>query len=82
MECDQQTLYLFITSIFTGFMWILSEIIGSSKCKPNGVFEFCINGFCVELQYESCDNHDENVNVDVDETSFLIARKPPQVSCI
>lgn len=31
-------------------MWVLSEIIGSSKCKPNGVFEFVVTGFCIEVK--------------------------------
>lgn len=85
MDCETEKIYLLLSTIFTSFMWILSEIIGSSKCKPNGVFEFAVNGFCVELKYEPCDAHsedDENVSVEVDETSFFINRKPPHIPSI
>lgn len=82
MECETEKGYLLASTIFTSLMWILSEIIGSSKCKPNGVFEFAINGFCIEFKYEPCDVHDENVSVEDDETPFLINRKPPQSSPI
>jgi len=52
---SSENLYL-ISTIFTSVMWLLSEIIGSSKCKANGVFEFVINGFCIEIKYDSSNN--------------------------
>lgn len=59
IDCNKEYLYLFITSLFTSFLWVISEIIGSSSCKSNGVFEFIVNGFCVEVKYEN--NVDEIV---------------------
>ena len=50
MECQEEKFYLVLSSIFTASMWVLSEIIGSSKCKPNGVFEFVVTGFCIEVK--------------------------------
>lgn len=36
--------YGWAISIVTSVLFILSELIGVSKCKPNGVFEFCMYG--------------------------------------
>lgn len=46
MSCEDDKFYLLLATFITGFLWIVSEIIGGSKCKPNGVFEFIIGGFC------------------------------------
>ena len=53
MECQKDSMFLFLTAMTTGTLWILSEIIGSSKCKAGGVFEFMLYGFCVEVRLET-----------------------------
>lgn len=70
MQCENEKFYLLLSTLFTGLMWILSEIIGSSKCKPNGVFEFVVQGFCVEI-HALQDSHG-NVNGHAYEQSPLM----------
>jgi hypothetical protein len=77
-DCSKEYIYLVATSIFTSVLWFISEIIGSSSCNSNGVFEFIINGFCVEVKYENV-NIEEGVEAfeAVDERSFLINKSLP-----
>lgn len=56
--------------MFTASLWVLSEIIGSSKCKAGGVFEFMVYGFCVEVRRE---RPIEQPIVSREETSLLMA---------
>ena len=81
-ECEKEKFYLLLSATFTGAMWVLSEIIGSSKCKPNGVFEFIVHGFCFNIkinahrvtpaQIDGTDAHDH-------ETDLLIDQAPPEM---
>lgn len=41
---DPLTSTLIVTQIITGFLFILSEILGSSSCRYNGVFQFVFDG--------------------------------------
>lgn len=68
-ECEKENIYLIFTTLFTGFMWLLSEIIGSSKCSAGGVFEFVINGYCVEISRDTRNTSRERVRVTVVEPS-------------
>ena len=72
MECEKENFYLFISTIFTGSLWVLSEIIGSSKCRAGGVFEFCIYGFCIEISRDTRNDHPQEIVTRVDETSLLM----------
>lgn len=58
--------------MFTGSMWILSEIIGSSKCSAGGVFEFMIRGYCVEIRRETDHTHPHDRAPQESETSLLL----------
>ena len=82
VDCGKEYIYLFITSIFTSILWLISEIIGSSNCKSNGVFEFIINGFCVEVKYENigvgADVGVDEASIYGDERAFLINKSLPQ----
>ena len=78
-DCNKEYIYLLATSVFTSVLWFISEIIGSSSCNSNGVFEFIINGFCVEVKYENIVEPDEGVeaNEALDERAFLINKSLP-----
>ncbi len=72
-ECEKENIYLLMTTIFTGFLWILSEIIGSSKCSAGGVLEFVVHGYCVVITRETRDTPRDSVLVTtVEETTLLI----------
>jgi hypothetical protein len=58
-DCNKEYFYLFITSLFTSFLWLLSEVIGSMACKSNGILEFIVNGFSVQLKYEVVEGDDD-----------------------
>ena len=46
---DPLTSTLIVTQIITGFLFILSEVLGASTCKYNGVFQFIFDGcLCME----------------------------------
>ena len=49
-KCDRENLFLCVSTIITGFLWLLSEIIGSSTCKSGGVIEFMIRGYFVHIR--------------------------------
>lgn len=55
MECESEKFYLLLSTTFTASMWILSEILASSKCKPNGVFQFVVHGFCISIHKKERD---------------------------
>ena len=78
-DCSKEYIYLVVTSIFTSVLWFISEIIGSSSCSSNGVFEFIINGFCVEVKYENIQSEDGSIEDlgAVDERAFLINKSLP-----
>jgi hypothetical protein len=80
-DCSKEYIYLFVTSIFTSMLWLISEIIGTSSCNSNGVFEFIVNGFCVEVKYETVEAEIEREILEagdgVDERSFLISKSLP-----
>ena len=74
MECEKENFYLFLSTMFTGFLWILSEIIGSSKCKAGGVFEFFVRGYCVEISRDTRNDRpqDGTIVTILEETPLLM----------
>ena len=54
-ECTDKYV-MFYASIASTTLWLLSEVLGMSKCKSNSVFEFVLNGFCYEI---SVKRHEE-----------------------
>ena len=67
-ECEKENVYLLLSTFVAGLLWVLSEIIGSSKCRAGGVFEFMIHGYCIEISRE---NRIETHTI-VESTSLLI----------
>lgn len=44
IECGETPSFLIITQIATFVLFVFSEILGSSKCQYNGVFELVVGG--------------------------------------
>lgn len=72
MDCSKDNVYLLLTAMATSALWILSEIIGSSKCRAGGVFEFMLYGYCVEVRRETAHAHPHPEPSDSSETSLLL----------